>query len=128
MTTRLRCLASDCIKYTNYSDYTECSGYTVYRHQLHRLGWLHRLQWLCRQHRLNRRHRLHRQHRLHQLHWLYWLHWRHRLHTCPILSTRFQWTKRGVRRSLVEKWNQKNSRLLVHLSYRKFSHKMKPEV
>ena len=24
-------------------------------------------------------------------------------HTCPILSTRFQWTKPGVRRSLVEK-------------------------
>ena len=26
-----------------------------------------------------------------------------RFHTCPILSTRFQWTKPGVRRSLVEK-------------------------
>ena len=26
-----------------------------------------------------------------------------REHTCPILSTRFQWTKPGVRRSLVEK-------------------------
>ena len=25
------------------------------------------------------------------------------IHTCPILSTRFQWTKPGVRRSLVEK-------------------------
>ena len=47
-------------------------------------------------------------------------------HTCPILSTRFQWTKPGVRRSLVEKWNRKFSR--VHLSYRKFSHDMKPEV
>ena len=48
------------------------------------------------------------------------------LHTCPILSTRFQWTKPGVRQSLVEKWNRKYSR--VHLSYRKFSHEMKPEV
>ena len=48
------------------------------------------------------------------------------IHTCPILSTRFQWTKPGVRRSLVEKWNRKFSR--VHLSYRKFSHDMKPEV
>ena len=47
-------------------------------------------------------------------------------HTCPILSTRFQWTKPGVRRSLVEKWNRKFSR--VHLSYRKFCHEMKPEV
>ena len=46
--------------------------------------------------------------------------------TCPILSTRFQWTKPGVRRSLVEKWNRKFSR--VQLSYRKFSHDMKPEV
>ena len=39
-------------------------------------------------------------------------------HTCPILSTRFQWTKPGARRSLVEKWNRKYNS--VHLSYRKF--------
>ena len=34
-----------------------------------------------------------------------------RSHTCPILSTRFQWTKPGVRRSLVEKWNRKFNRV-----------------
>ena len=48
------------------------------------------------------------------------------VHTCPILSTGFQWTKPGVQWSLVEEWNQKYSR--VHSSYRKSSHKMKPEV
>ena len=47
-------------------------------------------------------------------------------HTCPILSIRFQWTKPGVQWSLVEKLNRKYSR--VHLSYRKSSNKMKPEV
>ena len=41
-------------------------------------------------------------------------------HSWPILSTRFQWTKPGVQWSLVE--------TRVHLSYRKSSHKMKPEV
>ena len=47
-------------------------------------------------------------------------------HTCPILSIRFHWAKPGVQWSLVKKWNRKYSR--VHLSYRKSSNKMKPEV
>ena len=43
-----------------------------------------------------------------------------------MLSIRFQWTKPGVQWSLVEKLIRKYSR--VHLSYRKSSNKMKPEV
>ena len=37
-----------------------------------------------------------------------WFSMAYLFHTCPILSTRFQWKKPGVQRSLVIKWNRKS--------------------